>query len=922
MEYKAMNPLRQLQQHGQSVWLDYIRRDLITSGELKRLVEEDGLRGITSNPTIFEKAISGSSDYDEAIREAIAADPGIEADALFEKLEVEDIQLAADVLRPVYDATGGADGFVSIEVLPKWANDTAGTIYEAARLWREVGRPNLMVKVPSTPAGIPAIEELTAAGVNVNITLMFSIAHYEAVAHAYIRGLERVSDPHAIASVASFFVSRVDTMTDRALDAVGTPEARALRGRIAIANAKLVYRRFREIFMGEPFAQLNKRGARVQRPLWASTGTKNPSYSDVLYVESLIGPDTINTMPPATLDAFRDHGHVVPTLETGVEEAEDALARLPGLGIPLDRITAQLLKDGIDAFESSFRRLVDALDKKRRVFAAGAATREEFHLGALKSSVEKRVQEWQTECLSRRIWAKDYTVWSKQPVPELTNRLGWLTLPEVMHEHVDELTAFADQVRAEGVRHVLILGMGGSSLAPEVFQTTFGNADGYPDLTVLDSTHPAAIRHVEAKLDLAHTLFVVSSKSGTTIEPLSFYRYFRHLDKHTPNAGKRFIAITDPESPLEKLAQTEGFRRVFTAPPDIGGRYSALSVFGLLPAALIGVDASLLLHRAWEMAESCAACVAATGNPGLTLGAVLAESAAAGRDKCTFIVSPSLASLPVWLEQLIAESTGKQSKGIVPIAGEPIAVPGTYGADRLFIYLHLESDPPDGLSARLDALEGAGHPVLRIPLRDRADLGKQFFRWEVAVAAAGAALGIHPFNQPDVELAKELARVAMSKKKSSAHGAPEIAANAGEPLAAAMSSWLAGAQAGSYIAIQAYLDPASETVSGLESLRQVLRDNTKLATTLGYGPRFLHSTGQLHKGGSNTGLFLQLIDEPFEDLPVPDAGYSFADLIRAQALGDFQALQQRGRRVLRVNLGHDVLKALEGVKAVLRRPAA
>ena len=917
-----MNPVGELQQHGQSVWLDYIRRDLITGGELQRLVEEDGLRGITSNPTIFEKAISGSSDYDEAIRKALAANGGIEPDALFEKLEVEDIQLAADVLRPVYDATGGADGFVSIEVLPKWANDTAGTIDEAKRLWRDVGRPNLMVKVPSTPAGIPAIEELTAAGVNVNITLMFSMAHYEAVAHAYIRGLERVSDPHSIASVASFFVSRVDTMTDRALDAIGTPEARALRGRIAIANAKLVYRRFREIFMGEPFAQLKKRGARVQRPLWASTGTKNPSYSDVLYVESLIGPDTINTMPPATLDAFRDHGHVAPTLEAGVEEAEDALARLAGLGIPLDRITAQLLKDGIEAFESSFRKLVDALDQKRRVFAAGAAPREEFHLGALKPAVEKRVQEWQTECLPRRMWAKDYTVWSKQPVPEMTNRLGWLTLPEVMHEHVDELTAFADQVRADGIRHILVLGMGGSSLAPEVFQATFGNAPGYPDLTVLDSTHPAAIRRVEADLDLARTLFVVSSKSGTTIEPLSFYRYFRHLlDNQTPNAGKRFIAITDPESPLEMLAQTEGFRRVFTAPSDIGGRYSALSVFGLVPAALIGVDAGLLLHRAWEMAESCAACVAAATNPGLTLGAVLAESSAAGRDKCTFIASPSLASLPVWLEQLIAESTGKQSKGIVPIAGEPIAVPRSYGADRLFIYFHLESDPFDGLSARLDALEGAGHPVLRIPLRDKADLGKQFFRWEVAVAAAGAALGINPFNQPDVELAKELARVAMSKKESSRH-APEIAATAGGPLTAAMSSWLADAQAGSYIAIQAYLNPTPELGSALESLQQTLRDNTKLATTLGYGPRFLHSTGQLHKGGPNTGLFLQLIDEPLEDVLVPAAGYSFGDLIRAQALGDFQALEQRGRRVLRINLGHDALKSLERVKAALRRPAA
>jgi len=349
-----MNSVKQLQQFHQSVWLDYIRRDLITSGALKRLVEEDGLRGVTSNPTIFEKAISGSSEYDEALREAIASESASEPVRLFEKLAVEDIQLAADVLRPVYDATDGSDGFVSIEVLPQWANDTAGTINEARRLWREVNRPNLMVKVPATRAGIPAIEDLTAAGINVNITLMFSMAHYEAVAHAYLRGLERCPNPHAVASVASFFVSRVDTVADRALDAIGTAEAAALRGKIAIANAKLVYRRFREIFLGEPFAELKKRGARVQRPLWASTGTKNPSYSDVLYVESLIGPHTINTMPPATLDAFRDHGRVAPTLETRVAEAEDALKRLDSIGISLDHIGEQLLRDGIDAFEASF----------------------------------------------------------------------------------------------------------------------------------------------------------------------------------------------------------------------------------------------------------------------------------------------------------------------------------------------------------------------------------------------------------------------------------------------------------------------------------------------------------------------------------------------------------------------------------------
>jgi transaldolase len=360
------NPLQKLKDCGQSVWLDFIRRDFIAGGELRRLVEEDGIAGVTSNPTIFEKAITGSADYDSGIRAAIAAHPSAARAALFEKLAVEDVQMAADVLRGLYDATGGADGFVSIEVSPDGARSTHGTIEEARRLWRAVNRPNLMVKVPSSIRGIPAVETLVAEGINVNITLMFSMRHYEEVAQAYLRGLERARDIHRISSVASFFISRVDTAVDRALEAAGTPEALSLRGKIAIANAKRVYQRFQEIFFGEPFQSLRRRGARIQRPLWASTGTKNPEYSDVLYVESLIGRDTVNTLSPATLDAFRDHGKVALTVERGVEEAEAALARVESLGIRLDQITERLVVDGEAAFAASFEKLLAALDEKRR----------------------------------------------------------------------------------------------------------------------------------------------------------------------------------------------------------------------------------------------------------------------------------------------------------------------------------------------------------------------------------------------------------------------------------------------------------------------------------------------------------------------------------------------------------------------------
>jgi transaldolase len=374
-----MNPLKELSGQGQSIWLDYIRRNLIRTGELKRLVEEDGIRGVTSNPTIFEKAIAGSTDYDDALRALHAKNPKADARNLYEGLAIEDIQMAADVLRPVYDETGGADGYVSFEVSPHLANETQGTISEAKRLRAAVDRPNVMIKVPATPEGIPAIEELIAEAVNINVTLMFSMSHYEAVVGAYMRGLERCPDPAKVASVASFFVSRVDTMVDRALESLATAQAqaKALLGKIAIANSKMVYHRFLQIFQSEGFVALRRRGARVQRPLWASTGTKNPAYSDVLYVENLIGAETVNTLPPETLHAFKDHGKVPgETIGDSLDDAAAALRRLKALGINLDTITEKLQQDGVAAFASSFDQLIAALEKKRNEIMGAEATRK------------------------------------------------------------------------------------------------------------------------------------------------------------------------------------------------------------------------------------------------------------------------------------------------------------------------------------------------------------------------------------------------------------------------------------------------------------------------------------------------------------------------------------------------------------------
>jgi transaldolase/glucose-6-phosphate isomerase len=915
---KAANPLLALRRQGQSVWLDYIRRSLLTGGELKRLMETDGVAGVTSNPTIFDKAIAGSSDYDAALGKLLAQDPRREPATLFEALAIEDIQMAAEILRPVWERAGGADGFVSLEVAPGLAHDTAGSVREARRLWQAVNRPNLMIKIPATREGFPAIEQLLAEGINVNITLMFSLEHYERVTQAYLRGLARCEKPDRLASVASFFVSRVDALVDKRLAAIGSPEARALEGTIAIANAKRVYARFREIFYGEPFAALRRRGARVQRVLWASTSTKNPAYSDVLYVEELIGPDTVNTLPPATLEAYRDHGRVRgSTVEEDLDGAEARLARLAALGIDLREVGETLSQEGVAQFAQSFDQLIETLDEKRRRLLAGKVDRQEISAGPVAPAAAARIQGWHEAAFARRFWEKDYKLWSPTTVPEITDRMGWLRLPEAMREQIAALVEFREEIRREGFRDAVLLGMGGSSLAPEVFARTFGSAPGCPRLTVLDSTHPAAVRGVEASLDLAHTLFLVSSKSGTTTEMLSFfYNFWQRAGEKNPNRGRQFVAITDPGTPLERLARERGFRRVFQATPDVGGRYSALTFFGLVPAALLGLDLGRLLDRAWEMAEACAFCVPAAENPGLQLGALLGEAAVAGRDKVTFFASAPVAALPVWLEQLIAESTGKSGKGIVPVADEPPGAPAVYGPDRAFVQFALGSEGEAG--ELLAALESAGHPVVRIRLAETADIAQEFFRWEIAVPAAAAILGIHPFNQPDVQLAKDLAREAMKARgpaPASEEAAP-VSADRPDELRTAFAGWLGEARPGDYFGLQAYLPPSAETTAALERLRAALRDRMRLATTFGYGPRFLHSTGQLHKGGANNGLFLQLVDDAAPDLPVPETDYTFGALIRAQALGDYQALRQRQRRVLRVRLGPDLRAALARLEEV------
>lgn len=916
-----MTALADLRAHGQSPWLDYIRRSLLTSGELKRMVEHDGITGVTINPTIFEKAIAESQDYNEALKELLARDPELDPAELYERLAVQDVRLAADVLRPVFDRTGGADGFVSLEVGPGLAHDTAGTVSEARRLWGEVDRPNLLIKVPGTREGVPAIEQLLSEGVNVNVTLLFSLAQYEAVARAYVRAVPRSPDPTRVASVASVFVSRVDTAVDRALAASARPEAAKLRGTIAIANARAIYAKFQEIFHGPSFAPWSARGARPQRPLWASTSTKDPHYRDTLYVEELIGPETVDTIPPATLTAFEDHGVVRgDTLGEGLPEARHRLELAGAVGIDLARITEELQTEGVALFAESYALLLATLATKKKAILADRLDPQSLNLGSDRDRVLGRQKLWQADKVPERLWRQDPTLWPAAPPSDVAERMGWLDLPERMQDQLARLTAFVDEVRSERVRHVVVLGMGGSSLAPFVLRAMFGSRPGYPDLVVLDSTHPDAVAAVLRSIDPARTLFLVSSKSGTTAEPIAFYRYFSEAVRAngTP-PGRSFVAVTDPGTPLEKLAHDAGFREVFLAVPTVGGRYAALTMFGLVPAALMGIDVRALLDRARSMARACAPSVPATENPGLELGAVLGELGAHGRDKLTFLASGSLAPFPEWVEQLVAESTGKVGKGLIPVVDEPRVSPEHYGPDRLFVEIQDGGSPVPGLAAQTALLENAGFPLVRIRTADRLSVGEEFFRWEMGVASAGIVLGIDPYDQPDVELAKELARKEMAHPAGAVGPDAAVGVRPEEPAAflPAVRRWLASCRPGDYVGIQAYLAPTDETSAALEKIRRQLLERLNVATTFGYGPRFLHSTGQLHKGGPNTGLFLQLVDSPRTDIPVPGAGYTFGELIRAQSLGDYRALQHKQRRILRVELGADVRSGLNRLSEAL-----
>jgi transaldolase / glucose-6-phosphate isomerase len=943
-----MNPVKALENHGQAVWLDFLARGFVAKGDLKKLIDTDGVKGVTSNPSIFEKAIGSSDEYDGAIGNALKKGDRPVAE-LFEHVAIEDIQHAADVLRPVYDHLKGDDGFVSLEVSPYLAMDTKGTIAEAERLWKEVHRKNLMVKVPATQEGLPAIQHLIGEGISINITLLFSQKVYVQVAEAYLAGLEKYvaggGDPSHVASVASFFVSRIDSAVDKQLDEkiarANDPSEKerlaALKGKVAIANAKLAYQEYKQLFSGARWEKLKAKGAKPQRLLWASTGTKNKDYSDVLYVEELIGRNTVNTVPPATLDAFRDHGTPRDSLEENIEGARHVLAELEKSCISLDAITAELVRDGVKLFADAADKLYGAVAHKRATVLGHGLDRQQLKLGGtISKAVETATEEWRASAKIRRLWQHDKSVWTGT---DENKWLGWLN--SAAAANVADYEDYAQRVKGQGFTDAVVLGMGGSSLGPEVLAETFPKKSGFPKLHVLDSTDPAQVRAMEAAVDLSKTVFIVSSKSGGTTEPNVMKDYFFDRVSKTigaDKAGHRFIAVTDPGSSLEKVATKQGFARIFHGDPTIGGRYSVLSPFGLVPAATAGIDINTLLKHTLSMVRSCGPDVPPHENPGVQLGLAMGLAGLDGRDKVTIFSSKKIADFGAWAEQLIAESTGKEGKGLIPIDGEPLTDAAVYGNDRFFIDISTEGEDDAVHDHKLAALEQAGHPVVRIVMKSIDHIGQEFFRFEMATAVAGAVLGINPFNQPDVEDAKIKTReLTAAFEKSGALPAekPVIStaeadlytddknaadlrkAGADGDLGSWLKAHLARSGADDYVALLAYIERNHAHIDALQHMRLEVRDKRHVATCAEFGPRFLHSTGQAYKGGPDSGVFLQITSDDAKDLPVPGQKASFGVIKAAQARGDFDVLTDRGRRALRVHLKGDLNAGLKMLDAAI-----
>ncbi|MEZ4644127.1 MAG: bifunctional transaldolase/phosoglucose isomerase [Chloroflexota bacterium] len=914
-----MTNLHTFAQLGQSVWLNYLRRAFLESGELADVLEL-GVCGITSTPALFAKAITHSSDYDQVLQRLSAA--GVPVKKMYEALLIDDMQRAADRLHGAHEASDGLDGFVSMELDPAWMHDTVNMVAEAQRLLRAIDRVNVMIEVPATPAGIEAIRILTTDGVSLNATHIFSVDVYEQVAQAYIDGLEAYFQTHSVwriapSSVASFSLSRTDTAVDELLAAQGRFD---LQGRTAIALAKIAYGRFQSVFTGPRWQKLVKHGGRPLRLKWTRTTPYQFHYTDTHYVEALIGPDTVITLSPVTLNAMREHGRIETTLFNWQERAQDHLATIADLGIDLDAITTHLQAASLAAYDRQFQTLIHSVSKKREQLESGWQ-RLDVRLGAYQPTVNETLSRLCTDRVVSRFWRHDRSLW-KGIAPGVADRLGWLHVVEAMQENLDRLNTFAKTMHEEGFTQVLLVGSGGATSPGNMFSRIFGKGAALlswqqyqPGLTlrVLDTTDPVMIRHQVNQLHLPQTLFIIADKAGHDRETRALFNYLytrlRTVFGHD-QAGKHFVAITDIGSPLAEVAYNYRFRDIFLDDPAISEPYGALSYLGLVPAALLGVNVAQILDQALAMqcnASSCN-CPSAGDNLGAQLGVILATLAQAGRDKLTLVMSPAIAPFADWIEQLVATSTGKAGRGLVPVVHEPLGTPAVYGDDRLFVQMRLRGEDAADMAAdaALAVLQAAGHPLVKIHLQEPAELGGCLFSWQMATAVAAHQLRLDPFAQPDIDETEQFTEQLLEAYQEQGH----LPAGKAAPIATtSLEAFLATVKPGDYVALQAYVPATPETDAVLQSLRTHIRDEYHLATTVGYGPRYLHTTGQLQKGCRKCGHFIQLTTPlPADDVPIPDepgkldGSLTFGTLRLAQALADGQALLESGRHLLRFHV--------------------
>lgn len=914
-----MGKFADLNRIGHSIWYDNIRRDLLLDGTIQRYIDTGMISGITSNPSIFKRAIVESHTYDRSLKNMAWA--GMTSEAIYEQLAVEDIQRAADLLYPIYKHTEGNDGYISLEVDPGLAHDSNATIREAQRLWNLIERPNLMVKIPATRAGIPAIRQAITLGINVNVTLIFSRKRYEDVIEAYLAGLEdrlQQSLPlDQIASVASFFVSRFDTKIDQQLKELPASETDGLFGKAAVANARIAYRSYQEIFSGERFHRLVQKGARIQRPLWASTSTKDPVYSDVMYVEELIGPDTVDTVPPATLIAFDDHGTAADMLSQPQPVDDDVIARLSSLDIDLEIVAQELETEGVAQFQQAFTEMLEVLEVQRK--------KAQAQLGNLHVPVKERLLSMASSGIVEKMFAKQADLWtdSLEGQQEIAIRLGWLDAPQKGFALIDDLEQIYQGLQGDGFKQVLLIGMGGSSLAAEVMSRILGTRENGLELRILDATDPAQVAETFRWAKARKTVYLISSKSGSTAEVMAGFSYaWRQLvEQGVENPGDSFIAVTDPNTSLQKLAQERGFRAILNADPTVGGRYSALTAFGLLPAALLGVSLPGLLKEAAATQALCRPSDAIGTNPGAVLGAILGEAFLHGRDKLTILADETWLSFGSWVEQLIAESSGKDGKGILPVDMEPTIAADQYLPDRIFVYLRIDGK----LDQKAQALMEAGHPCLILDVNGEYSFVSEFYRWEFATAAACAMMGVNAFDQPNVQDSKIRTKQKIKNLQTTGTlewGSPlwedaksRVFSNqkldiSTSDLSMIIKEYLQDVGGTDFIAINAFVQRNDKNLGVLQGFRKKIVTDTHSATTLGFGPRFLHSTGQLHKGGKNNGYFIVLTNEDQEDIAIPSDGISYQQLVHAQALGDMEALNASGRRILHIHIKKQDLDVL------------